>query len=275
MSPTRLLLLSLVAALLIAAVQSPLVRAQDEDEDGVPRGEEGHGEVPQDPKVTSEDGESEEEAEALPDEEETEGATGLNVKTVFLGSAANEEFLAGQWVETLVSFANSDEATPYNVRFVAAHINAVGDPNAYIQNFTGNAYDRQVEGKETGTFKYRFKPHESLDPRDYNLVIRVFFTTNDNNTLAIAAFNGTITIQEPSGVDPETIMTFVTIFGLIGGAVWFFNKKKSKRSYQPRTSQSPTVEMGTAKGFDKNYVGDDHIRYVESLNRKSQSPKRK
>lgn len=278
-STTRLLILALIAMMVLGLLTASTVRAQDDEEDEIPRGDtaEHNGEVPEDPKVDMAGGDDDDEPDNLPDEEEEgeEGVSGLTVKTIFLGEAANEKFPAGEWVETLVAFDNADDTNNYVVRFAAAHISAVGDANAYIQNFTGNQYDRAVNSKETSTFKYRFRPHESLDPRDYTLVIRVFFQTADNQTLVIAAFNNTISISDPLGADPQTYMTFFTIFAIIGGVVYYFKNIRKGRPSRVASPKSSAVEMGTGASFNKDYVGADHIRYSEELKKSSsKSPKR-
>lgn len=273
---TRLLMLTLVAMLVLGVFTATSVKAQDEDDDEV------NPQIPEDPKVDMNADGDDDEPDNLPDEEEaeeTEGINGLSAKTIFLGDAVTEQLPAGEWVNTVLAFDNADETSAYTVRFVAAHLNQIGDQNAYVQNFTGNTFERVVESKATGSFKYRFQPHASLDPRDYNLVIRVFFSTSNNETLAIAAFNSTISITEPLGTDPEMIMTFVTLFALIaGGVYWFQNKKTAAKTggISKVTTASPVkenVEMGSGKSYEKAYVSDDHLRYQAAL-AKSQSPKR-
>eukprot|EP01084_Bolivina_argentea_P175395 303750_1 len=267
--------------LVLAVLSATTASAQDEDdEDGVPAS----AQVPEDPKVDMTSGDDDDEPDNLPEEEEEEaeeGIKGLTAKTVFLGAADGEQLAAGEWVDTVLAFDNADESQDYQVRFVASHLNQIGDSLAFVQNFTGNTFERTVAAKSTGTFLYRFKPHENLDPRDYNLVIRVFFSTANNETLAIAAYNSTVTITEPLGTDPEMIMTFVTIAGLIGAAVWFFSNKKgsSSAAKAPRAAapSAATQEMGSKGSLNKDYISADHLRFAQAKadrNAGSQSPKR-
>ena len=255
---------------------------RDDDDDGVPRGTQGS-DVPEDPKVDMAAGDDDDEPDNMPEEEEEEpeeGIQGLTAKTIFLGATGEENiFPAGDWIDTILAFDNADDTAAYTVRFVASHINQIGDANAYVQNFTGNTFERAIESKSTGTFKYRFKPHESLNAQDYNLVIRVFFSTSNNETLAIAAYNSTISITEPTGTDPEMIMTFVTIAALIGAAVWFFQNKQSKKPRYTATASASasTQEMGSKGSLNKDYISEDHLRFAQAQkdrNQASQSPKR-
>jgi hypothetical protein len=279
---SRVLLLTLVAMLMLAVFTATTARAEfdDEDDDGVPTSTQGS-DVPEDPKVDMAVGDDDDEPENMPEEEDEDEDDAMSQspvvgKAVFLGAAEGEQLAAGEWVDTILAFDNIDESAGYIVRFVASHLNQIGDQTAYVQNFTGNTYERTVEAKSTGTFKYRFKPHESLDPRDYNLVIRMFFSTPNNETLAVAAFNGTVTVTEPLGTDPEMIMTFVTIAALLGAAVWWFSgKKASAPARRPASATTSTQEMGTKASLNNDYVSADHMRFQQALNdrKTSSSPK--
>ena len=252
MSSIRWILLAmLISAMVIGA------RAQDDEE----------------PEV---DAEEQEDEEYIP-EEKDQGLTGIVGRAMFEGQEFDvvPKFHAGEKVTTYVTFTNAAENPQFDIFFVAAALNHVSDPTYFFQNFSGTRHARIVAGGETATFKYTFTPDEMLDPRDYNLVVRSFFRNDNNQTFIAVAFNETVTIMDPLGTDPQTILTFATIFAIIGAVAYFFMSTR-KTTHKP-AARSQKVETGTSgDGFDPDYVSNEHMKYQEAINRKSsQSPKRK
>lgn len=71
--------------------------------------------------------------------------------------------------------------------------------HAYIHTtqLTGFAYNVSVLPEETSTLLYRFMPSEMLAPREFGLIVDVFYTNERNSTFATTFFNQTVTLVEP------------------------------------------------------------------------------
>lgn len=193
----------------------------------------------------------------------------VDARVVFNGheQGSNLKFPAGEIVSTYVSLKNKVGASPTEIFVVAAHINQVGNHDAIVQNFSGVRSLRLVNPGETATVKYEFRPDQMLEPMDYNLVIRIYFLDAENATFAIVAYNTTVTVTDPLGTDPKTIMTFLIITALIGGAVYYFSSTNIAALAKKATSKK--VETSSVitddKTYNKAYVSDEHIKFREQL----------
>ena len=222
------------------------------------------------------------------EEEDTGAMKGIDARVMFVNHPLGESltFPAGEKVETFVSLQNKPGNPAYDIFIVAAHINRIGDPNAFVQNYSAVRSIRNVPEGTTATVKYDFVPDSMLEPMDYNLVVRLFFINDENTTFAAIAYNQTITISDPLGTDPKTVMTFVIIFSLMGAAVYYFATKpstaKPKRKFEEKKSELSSV-TGTGKGsatYDKASIPKEHLKYMEAIEKrkaeknKAQSPVR-
>eukprot|EP00744_Colponema_vietnamica_P004060 GILI01006118.1.p1 GENE.GILI01006118.1~~GILI01006118.1.p1 ORF type:complete len:275 (-),score=112.47 GILI01006118.1:240-1064(-) len=193
----------------------------------------------------------------------------VDSRIVFAGqeNSAHLKFPAGENVSTYVSFKNKVGGAPSEVFIVAAHINQIGNSEAYVQNFTGVRSPRSVKGGETVTVKFDFRPDQLLEPQDYNLVVRVFFLDETNTTSVSVAYNNTITITDPVGTDPKTVLTYLIITALIGGAVYYFSSNNilaalNKKSATKKVESSVITDDKT---YNKSYVSDEHHKFREQI----------
>lgn len=190
------------------------------------------------------------------------------------------KFPAGEKVSTFVSFQNKVGGTPADIFIVAAHLNQIGNSEAFVQNFSAIRSPRTVNGGETATVRYDFRPDAMLEPMDYNLVIRVFFLNAENTTFVAVAYNSTVTISDPLGTDFKAITSYIILFGLIAGAVYLFAGKKTATvatTKKSATSSSPSFVKaavakaasspvsGDEKGFNTDYISPEHLKYREQL----------
>lgn len=254
MSATRAIILALVAMTLVAS----LVKAQDEAA----------------AEATDVD-ESEEIADDSSVERDPNAIYGVFARAVFDGQDvfAAPHFPAGEKASAYIGFSNDVKNPTYDVFFVSAYITRLGDHFNHLQNFSGIRHERSIARGETATFRYTFTPDAMLEPMEYNLVVRLFFRNDGNQTFAAVAYNSTIVVDEPLGTDPKTIMTFLTIGAIIAAVVYVYNARKPK-TYKPRGKA--VVESGTNQSaFDPDYVSKEHLAFRESLLRKSSaSPKK-
>lgn len=248
----RQLLLALIALSLVAS----FARAQEE---------ENADEVP----LEDEDASSSEDEERDPN-----AIYGVFGRAFFDGQdlLSVPRFHAGEKAFATIGFSNDIKNPTYDVFFVSGHITRLGDHMNHFQNFSGIRHDRAVTRGETATFRYAFTPDAMLEPMEYNLVLRLFFRNDNNQTFAAVAYNSTIVVDEPLGTDPKTIMTFLTI-GAIIAAVGYIVNSRRKKTYKPRAKKNePEVSGTSTAAFDPDYVSKEHLSYREALlTRKSSS----
>lgn len=248
----RQLLLALIALSLVAS----FARAQDES-------------------VETEDIAVDEDIAGADEEERDPNAiSGVFGRAFFDGQdlLAVPRFPAGEKAFATIGFSNDLKNPTYEVFFVTAHITRLGDHLNHYQNFSGVRHNRAVARGETATFRYSFIPHATVEPMEYNLVVRLYFRNDNNQTFAAVAYNSTIIVDEPLGTDPKSIGLVLTFAAMIGGAVFFYNSR-AKKTYKPRVKKSEPEVTGTSKSsFDPEYVSKEHMKFREALlTRKSSS----
>lgn len=240
----RQLLLALIALSLVAS----FARAQEETAEEVPLGDDGD--------------------DSIEEERDPNAISGVFGRAIFDGQdlLGVPRFPAGEKVYTTIGFANDVKNPAYDVFFVSAHITRLGDHLNHFQNFSGIRHDRAVARGETATFRYTFTPHEALEPMEYNLVVRLFFRNDNNQTFAAVAYNSTIIVEEPLGTDPKTIMTFLTIGAIIAAVAYVINLRRPKTS-KPRATKKVEAEVsGTSTAaFDPEYISKEHLNFREAL----------
>lgn len=199
---------------------------------------------------------------------------GVYARAIFDGQdfLSAPRFPAGEKVEATIGFSNDVKNPTYDVFFVSAHITRLGDHMNHFQNFSGVRHERAVAKGETATFRYAFTPDAMIEPMEYNLVVRLFFRNDNNQTFAAVAYNTTIVIEEPLGTDPKTIMTFLTIGGIFAAVGYVVNARRKKTTKKPRAANTPAVSGTSGSAFDPEYISKEHLNYREALmNRKASS----
>jgi translocon-associated protein subunit alpha len=252
MSVSKLLALLLLLSVALCVV----VRAQEEAEDAAAG--------------------ADEDFDATSDDDASDRVTGMTARTFFLGQdpTVAPTFPAGEKVVAHVALSSEAKNPAYTVFFLNGFVSRLGDFNNAIQNFSGTRHNVVVQGGETATFTYTFQPDKMLEPQDYNLVIRLFFSTDANKTFAAVGFNSSITVSDPLGADPKTFATFATIAAIIGAAAYAVNLRR-KKTYKPRPRAS--TETGTKDNtYDPAYISEEHTRFRDAILRKATpSPSKK
>lgn len=183
-------------------------------------------------------------------------------------------FPAGEKIYTNVGFSNDIKNPTYDVFYIGAFITRLGDHFNHLQNFSGIRHERPVARGETANFRYAFTPDALLEPLEYNLVVRLYFRNDGNQTFAVTAYNSTIVIEDPLGTDPKTIMTFLTI-GAIFAAVAYIVNSRRKKAYVPR-GRAAVVSGTNSNVYDPEYVSKEHLQYRDAvLRRSSASPNKR
>ncbi len=84
-------------------------------------------------------------------------------------------FLLGEENELLVALTNNNEKN-VNISVIRLSIMHPLEPTYYyIQNCTVQPYYQILAPKSTQTFRYQFVPDAMLQPRDYVVVVNVYF----------------------------------------------------------------------------------------------------
>lgn len=260
MSLQRWILLALICAAVFAAV----VAAQDDDKSV---GQAGEGQVIEE---VAEGVDAEDAADDLEDDmdaKDDSDSMGLRASH-YLPKYADLKVPAGERVEILVPISNAVGNPAYEVALVAGHLATI-DHQRFIQNFSAQVYDRKVEAGETATIKYTVTPDALIEPSEYAFVVAAYLRTDDNQTLSITAFNGTMSVVDASGYDVKGNLSLVVFFGVIGAVVWFFFFNGPAAAAPKKTSVAAAVatEAGTQapKGaYDPDFVDPAHLAFLKS-----------
>ena len=102
-------------------------------------------------------------------------------------------------------------------------------------------YDQVVGPNERATFAYQFFCDYTLEPRDYGLVVSVYYSDQENYNYTTVFFNNTINVYEPATeFDMSTIFGSLLAFGVIG----LFGFSGLGLNKDPKKKKRTTVETG-------------------------------
>jgi len=197
--------------------------------------------------VESEEDEEEEDAETL----RLQFARANFIKSYYLFPSSKESrvFLLGEENELLVALTNNNDKN-VNISVIRLSIMHPLEPTFYyIQNCTVQPYYQILGPKSTQTFQYRFVPDAMLQPRDYVVVVNVYFEVEDDKRLFIyQAVNFTHDFEDaPSKLDTEILFIFFALLLFGGGIVYFigsfFVSSKKGRSVDRSSIFSQPLEV--------------------------------
>jgi hypothetical protein len=211
------------------------------------------------------------------EKEQTE-AEGISTICIFPSHPLGQ-FPAGSSVEALIGFKNSNENL-FHLEYVRGSLTSPTDFTYYIYNFSGSVYNTTVTtGGEEVSLLYRFQPDPSLEPRQYGLILQIFYTNDDNVTFLSTIYNGTIDVTESlANVDGKTIFATLSIAGIVGFAGFMGfkfiqkrgTKKKSNKSASKEKTAAEAVANPAHENVDWEYVSLEHQQFVAK--KKSGSP---
>jgi len=137
-------------------------------------------------------------------------------------TSSNKKFLLAKTIPVVLGFTNKGNSV-FNVTRIFASFMYPSDHRYYIQNFTRQAYGETVRPSEERSFLYTFLPDPLLEPRDYGLVISIFYSDLEGGNFTNVVFNSSIGLIESSeGYDVQTLFTYVGILG-VAGLIGFFS----------------------------------------------------
>lgn len=224
-----------------------------------------------------EDGDSGSGGEEEEEDDDEKADTGVSLRAMFPShrqeGQAQPRFGAGEQVEALIGFDVSVDGQAQHVEFVRAALESVAQPGYVVQNMTGTLYNRTVQRGEAATLVYKFTPDKQIDPRDYGLVIQVWFHEGEDEAerSTLAAFNGTVTLVDASSAVDVQMIVMVLILCGIAAALWKLASKKGGRRARP-APQAREKSVGAAAaagdssagtraaGLDADFIPKEHLR---------------
>jgi translocon-associated protein subunit alpha len=179
--------------------------------------------------------EEEEEEEEVGDRSFFSRASFLQSSFLFT-SAQSGALHLGEEAEVLIGLTNQHEST-INITAIRLSLLHPMEPTYYyIQNCTAQFYYQMLKSHTTQTFSYRFLTDAMLQPRDYVVVVNVFFEdSKDNRPYYYQAVNITYDFFDaPTKLDTETLFIAVSLIGSFGFILYLlisylFGGKKSRR----------------------------------------------
>jgi len=168
---------------------------------------------------------------------------------------------SGEVVEVLLGFTNTGHKE-FNITTITASLNHPADTRYYIQNYTKGEYGVLVGSEEQVSLSYKFRPDSLLEPRDFVLILSVFYQDEALTNYTNAFFNSTISITEPDiTFDFQKLFLYVgfaAVLGLIGFLVY--------RNWQEKAAQNKpklTKEEYNAKRTERVFTEADKNEWLE------------
>eukprot|EP00993_Chasmostoma_nieuportense_P002500 NODE_3290_length_994_cov_887.232987_g3144_i0.p1 GENE.NODE_3290_length_994_cov_887.232987_g3144_i0~~NODE_3290_length_994_cov_887.232987_g3144_i0.p1 ORF type:complete len:259 (-),score=40.20 NODE_3290_length_994_cov_887.232987_g3144_i0:146-922(-) len=225
--------------------------------------------------ATAEDSGVDEEDDDMIDGMRT-AAERVSTSCIFPSHLINK-FPAGDEVEALIGFENNND-NDFHVEFVVGYLTSPSDRSYFIQNFTGKLYNLPVRAEEEICLVYRFKPDPNIEPRDYGLVLQVFYNSTDSETFLSTVFNSTVDVMDPAtALDAKSVFLYCIILGLLALAGFGIFRSIQRRTRKSRrnagkSTSSTTEEAPSNKDIDWDYISTSH----KSFGRKpASSPQRR
>lgn len=117
------------------------------------------------------------------------------------------KFVAGKKVDLVVTLQNNAKSVEFVVDRIRASTRSAHMWHLLYQNYTGRKYEDALPPGFQGSYHYSFTPDETLDPREYGLVVLAEFHDLTGRKYVHPVFNATYEI-----VDTESVFDFKTIF---------------------------------------------------------------
>jgi len=199
----------------------------------------------------------------------------------------------GKIANVLMGFTNNGDR-PFNVQYIRGYLTSPLDPTYVLYNFTGQQVNVTVEPDEVASLVYRFKTDPQMDPREFGVVVDVFYLNEDRDTFATTFFNKTIQFTEPvEGIDAKNIFSYiflVVMLGLLGFGVFKLastnasvkkflggSKKTTSSSSASVSTSTNVLRVGSPtkpQEIDLDYIPASHRKLIEKK-QKSEAAKAK
>jgi len=181
---------------------------------------------------------------------------------------------SGEIVEVLLGFTNTGRKE-FNITTITASLNHPVDTRYYIQNFTKAEYGLLVGSEEQVSLSYKFRPDPMLEPRDFVLILSVFYHDEGLTNYTTPFFNNTISITEPDiAFDFQKLFLYVgfaAVLGLIGFLVY---RNWAEKNAQNKPKQKKEQDYN-AKRAEKIFTAADKNEWLEGTTAASKGVKKR
>jgi len=178
------------------------------------------------------------------------------VTTVLFPDYPDKNLPAGKVIYVVVGLHNKGD-DDFVVETIDASFRYPQDYSYFIQNFTGNSYNRVVQPGSEASFLYAFHPHESYGGRPFGLTVMMAYKDGMGNQFGSGVFNETITFKElEETFDGETFFLYV-LLAAIGLLVIFGCNYALSHSKLKKIVPKAAPEVGTQNA--KNNVDYDWL----------------
>jgi len=155
----------------------------------------------------------------------------------------------GKEVEILTVLKNKGELA-LTVTSIKASFNYPLDHKYYIQNFTEFPYALTVAPSEEYTISYVFQPDALLEPRDYDLVVQMFYGDAEGQNYTSVVFNSTIDMVEVgTAVDAQTFFVYLGVVAVLGLVLFMIYKALG---HWRESNKNVALERGTKMNTELN-----------------------
>lgn len=164
-------------------------------------------------------------------------------------TSSSRVFMLGEPI-TVVAGVSNEGDSPVNVTSLRVSLVYPQDWRVHIQNFSRIHVDKVVAPHEHGSFAYTFMPDPLIEPREFALTGRIYYSTPEGENFTSIFLNHTFVLVEnsaDSGLDPQTLFTYIGIVGVLGLIAFFVYRSLGGMS---KKSSRPKVEYGTQKKME-------------------------
>jgi len=185
---------------------------------------------------------------------------------VFPNSTTKREFVVATEISVVIALTNKGSSV-FNVTRVTASFVYPQDHRYFIQNFTRKSYDNEsVNPEELRSFLYKFSPDPFLEPREYSLVISIFYHDLEGGNFTSVVFNSTITLLESDeSIDAQALFTYVGVLGVVGlvGFVVYKSGKnltKKGRKFEQGTQRATVIDNEWLQGTSAEVKSPKNVK---------------
>jgi len=189
----------------------------------------------------------------------------------------SQKLPSGELIEVLLGFTNNGQNT-FKITHLGASLNHPQDFRYYIQNYTKFEYDVLVHPGEHVSLAYRFRPDALLEPREFGLIVSVYYHDELGGNFTAAFFNGTIDIVDPdNGFDFQQAFIYLGLFAIVGlGGFFGYQTLGKKTKLVKRRPTTPYIEVGNvSKNAPTVHLDSDWLEGTHAVSPSKSRPQPK
>jgi len=157
----------------------------------------------------------------LPSEPEELGEPALYSTYAIFPNHRTLKVPAGDIVDVVASFNNRLGKDEYSVVAIRGYLASPFDTSQIVYNLSTVFYNDTIDMGEEQAFWYRFRTAADLEPRQYVLIMDLFYRNSKNVTYLNRLFNSTISLSDPvTTLDARTVSMTVLLVAIAGAIIW-------------------------------------------------------